>query len=138
MKIGLFFGSFNPVHTGHMIIANHLVHYTDMDEVWMVVSPQNPLKSKASLANNNDRYHLLQLAIDDNHKLRASNIEFWVAIIWLPLINGKIIICYLSITTSTFIIGLGMIWVSMLKILVCKYLIMYRCWISPLPLYAKL
>lgn len=76
MKIGLFFGSFNPVHTGHMIIANHLVHYTDMDEVWMVVSPQNPLKSKASLANNNDRYHLLQLAIDDNHKLRASNIEF--------------------------------------------------------------
>ena len=76
MKIGLFFGSFNPVHTGHMIIANHMVGYTDIDEVWMVVSPHNPLKNKASLANNNDRYFLVQLAIGDNHALRASNIEF--------------------------------------------------------------
>ncbi len=76
MKIGLFFGSFNPVHTGHMIIANHMVEYTDLDEVWMVVSPHNPLKNKASLANNNDRYFLVQLAIGDNHTLRASNIEF--------------------------------------------------------------
>lgn len=76
MKIGLFFGSFNPVHTGHLIIANHMVQYTDIDEVWMVVSPQNPLKNKASLANNNDRYYLIQLAIGENHNLRASNIEF--------------------------------------------------------------
>lgn len=76
MKTGLFFGSFNPVHTGHMIIANHMVQYTDIDEVWMVVSPHNPLKNKVSLANNNDRYYLLQLAIGDNHVLRASNIEF--------------------------------------------------------------
>lgn len=59
-----------------MIIANHMIQYTDMDEVWMVVSPQNPLKNKASLANNNDRYYLVQLAIGDNHALRASNIEF--------------------------------------------------------------
>ena len=59
-----------------MIIANHMVQYTGLDEVWMVVSPQNPLKNKTSLANNNDRYYLLQLAIGDNHVLRASNIEF--------------------------------------------------------------
>ncbi|MCZ2102493.1 MAG: nicotinate-nucleotide adenylyltransferase [Chitinophagales bacterium] len=76
MKVGLFFGSFNPIHIGHMIIANHMAEYTDMDEIWMVVSPQNPLKNKASLANNNDRYFLVQLAIGDNHALRASNIEF--------------------------------------------------------------
>ena len=76
MKIGLFFGSFNPVHTGHMIIANHLVEYTDLDQVWMVVSPHNPLKNKASLANDHDRLHLVQLAIGDHTKIKASNIEF--------------------------------------------------------------
>jgi nicotinate-nucleotide adenylyltransferase len=76
MKVGLFFGSFNPVHTGHMIIANHFVQYTDLDEVWMVVSPQNPLKNKASLAKDNDRLYLVQLAIGDNTKIKASNIEF--------------------------------------------------------------
>lgn len=76
MKVGLFFGSFNPVHTGHMIIANHFVQYTDLDEVWMVVSPQNPLKNKASLAKDSDRLHLVQLAIGDNLKIKASNVEF--------------------------------------------------------------
>ncbi len=76
MKVGLFFGSFNPVHTGHMIIANHFVQYTDLDEVWMVVSPQNPLKNKASLAKDSDRFHLVQLAIGDNTKIKASNVEF--------------------------------------------------------------
>lgn len=76
MKIGLFFGSFNPIHTGHMIIANHMVEYTDLSQVWMVVSPHNPLKEKASLANDNDRLHLVQLAIGDNPRLRASNVEF--------------------------------------------------------------
>lgn len=76
MKIGLFFGSFNPVHVGHMIIANHMAQNTDLDQVWMVVSPHNPLKSKASLAKDQDRYHLVQLAIGDNPKLRASNVEF--------------------------------------------------------------
>ena len=76
MKTGLFFGSFNPVHIGHMIIANHMIQYTDLKEVWMVVSPHNPLKSKASLAKDSDRLHLVQLAIDDNPHIKASNIEY--------------------------------------------------------------
>lgn len=76
MKIGLFFGSFNPVHTGHMIIASYMATHTDLDQVWMVVSPQNPLKPKATLANDYDRLHLVNLAIGDNPRLRASNIEF--------------------------------------------------------------
>ncbi len=76
MKIGLFFGSFNPVHVGHMIIANYMATYTDLDQVWMVVSPQNPLKPKSVLANDYDRLHLVRLAIGDNPQLRASNIEF--------------------------------------------------------------
>jgi len=76
MKTGLFFGSFNPVHVGHMIIANHMIQYTDLNEIWMVVSPHNPLKSKASLAKDSDRLHLVQLAIDDNPHIKASNIEF--------------------------------------------------------------
>lgn len=75
-KTGLFFGSFNPVHTGHMIIANFMATQTDLDEVWMVVSPQNPLKKKQSLARDHDRLHLVRLAIGDNAQLRASDIEF--------------------------------------------------------------
>ena len=76
MKTGLFFGSFNPVHTGHMIIANYMVTQTDLKEVWLVVSPQNPLKPKNSLARDYDRLHLVQLAIGDTPGLRASDIEF--------------------------------------------------------------
>jgi len=76
MNIGLFFGSFNPIHIGHMIIANHLVEYSDLDQVWLVVSPHNPLKQKSSLAKDHDRLHLVQLAIGDNPKLKASSIEF--------------------------------------------------------------
>lgn len=76
MKVGLFFGSFNPVHVGHMIIANYMATNSDLDQVWMVVSPQNPLKLKATLANDYDRLHLVRLAIGDNPYLRASNIEF--------------------------------------------------------------
>jgi len=76
MKIGLFFGSFNPVHIGHMIIANHMVEYTDLSQVWMVVSPHNPLKEKTSLARDSDRLHLVRLAIGDNPKIRVSNVEF--------------------------------------------------------------
>lgn len=75
-KTGLFFGSFNPVHIGHMIIANFMATQTDLSQVWMVVSPQNPLKQKASLASDYDRLHLVQIAIGDNPKLLASNIEF--------------------------------------------------------------
>ena len=75
-KIGLFFGSFNPVHVGHLIIANFMVTQTDLDQVWMVVSPHNPLKPKSSLAKDHDRLHLVHLAIGDNPKLKASDIEF--------------------------------------------------------------
>ncbi len=76
MKIGLFFGSFNPVHIGHMIIANHMVEYTEIDKIWMVVSPQSPFKKKQSLASNYDRYHLVTLAVGDNDRIRPSKIEF--------------------------------------------------------------
>lgn len=76
MLTGLFFGSFNPVHVGHMIIANHMVECTSMDQVWMVVSPHNPHKDKKSLANDYVRLDLVNLAIGDNPNLRASDIEF--------------------------------------------------------------
>lgn len=76
MKTGLFFGSFNPVHVGHLIIANYMATHTDLSEVWLVVSPQNPLKDKTSLAPERDRLHMLRLSIDDNPKLRASDVEF--------------------------------------------------------------
>jgi len=76
MKIGLFFGSFNPIHIGHMIIANYMATQTDLEKLWLVVSPQNPLKKKSSLARDYDRLHLARLAIDDNINLKASNIEF--------------------------------------------------------------
>jgi len=75
-KIGLFFGSFNPVHVGHMIIANYLINNTDLKQVWMVVSPHNPLKPKKSLARDYDRLHLVNLAIGDNLNIKASDIEF--------------------------------------------------------------
>ena len=75
-KTGLFFGSFNPVHVGHMILANFMATYTDMDEVWLVVSPQNPFKERASLARDHDRLHLVELAIGDTPNLKASNVEF--------------------------------------------------------------
>ena len=75
-KVGLFFGSFNPVHIGHMIIANYMATQTDLDKVWLVVSPQNPLKPKNTLARDYDRLHLVRLAIGDNPNLEASNIEF--------------------------------------------------------------
>lgn len=76
MHIGLYFGSFNPIHTGHLIIANHMIEYTDIDKVWFVVSPHNPLKDSHSLLNEYDRLHLVKLAIEDNPKFRASNVEF--------------------------------------------------------------
>lgn len=76
MHIGLFFGSFNPIHIGHLIIANHIVAYSDIDKLWFVVSPHNPLKDSNSLLNEYDRLHLVQIAIEDNPKFRASNIEF--------------------------------------------------------------
>jgi nicotinate-nucleotide adenylyltransferase len=76
MKIGLFFGSFNPVHVGHMVLANYMLEFTDLDRVWFVVSPQNPLKNKSTLLNEKQRLQMVELAIGDNTKLKASNIEF--------------------------------------------------------------
>lgn len=76
MKIGLYFGSFNPIHIGHLIIANHLLNETDLQKVWFVVSPQNPLKPSATLLNEYDRLHLVQIAIQDDERLKVSDIEF--------------------------------------------------------------
>ncbi len=76
MKIGLFFGSFNPIHHGHLIIANHIAMTENIDEVWLIVSPQNPFKKSGGLLNENHRFHLVQLAIEGEKKLRVSNIEF--------------------------------------------------------------
>ena len=76
MKIGLYFGSFNPIHTGHLIIANHIVNNTALQKVWFIVSPQNPLKPSISLLNEYHRLHFIQSSIDGENNLRASNIEF--------------------------------------------------------------
>jgi nicotinate-nucleotide adenylyltransferase len=76
MKIGLYFGTFNPIHVGHLVIANYMADYTDLDQVWLVVSPQNPLKVKSSLLPDFHRLAIVKAAIDDNPKLRASDIEF--------------------------------------------------------------
>ncbi len=76
MKIGLYFGSFNPIHIGHMIIANHVLSHCKIDRLWFVVSPHNPLKETSSLLNENHRLHLVRLAIENESKFKASNIEF--------------------------------------------------------------
>ena len=76
MKIGLYFGSFNPIHIGHLIIANHFQQFTDLDQVWFVISPQNPFKKKSSLANEFDRLDMVEIAIKDYTNLRACDIEF--------------------------------------------------------------
>jgi len=76
MKVGLFFGSFNPIHVGHLIIANYMADYTDFDEVWLVVSPQSPHKKKQSLLDDYHRLSLVKIAVEDNQKLRACDIEF--------------------------------------------------------------
>ncbi|MBC7722746.1 MAG: nicotinate-nucleotide adenylyltransferase [Pedobacter sp.] len=76
MKIGLYFGSFNPIHIGHLIIANHVANYTDVDQVWLVVSPRNPLKLSSLLLNEYSRLHLVKIAVEDNLKIKASDVEF--------------------------------------------------------------
>lgn len=76
MKVGLFFGSFNPVHIGHLIIANIMAETTDLDKVWMVVSPQNPLKPSKGLLHEFDRYDMVRAAVYDHYKIEASDIEF--------------------------------------------------------------
>lgn len=76
MKVGLYFGTFNPVHVGHLIIANFMADYTDLDKVWLVVTPQNPLKEKNTLLADHHRLALVRVAIEDNPHLVASDIEF--------------------------------------------------------------
>ncbi|PSK89335.1 nicotinate (nicotinamide) nucleotide adenylyltransferase [Taibaiella chishuiensis] len=76
MNIGLYFGSFNPIHTGHLIIASHVLEHSDLDKIWFVVSPHNPLKESHTLLNEYDRLHLAELAIKNNPRFRVSNVEF--------------------------------------------------------------
>lgn len=76
MKTGLYFGSFNPVHIGHMAIANFMVEFSDLEQLWFVVSPQNPLKDKQSLLQDYHRLEMVRLAVDDDDRFRASDIEF--------------------------------------------------------------
>jgi len=76
MNIGLYFGSFNPIHNGHLIIANHVLNTTDLAQVWLIVSPQNPLKKANSLLNEYHRLHLVKSAIEGEKNLKASSIEF--------------------------------------------------------------
>lgn len=76
MKIGLFFGSFNPIHIGHLIIANIMAETTDLKKVWMVVSPQNPLKPSKGLLHEFDRFDMVRAAVYDHYKIEASDIEF--------------------------------------------------------------
>ena len=75
-KIGLYFGTFNPIHIGHLVIANHMVNYTDLDEVWFVVSPLNPFKNKKILLDNYVRLEFVNRAIEGHDKLKVSDIEF--------------------------------------------------------------
>lgn len=75
MKIGLFFGSFNPIHTGHLIIANYMANYTNLNQVWLVVSPHNPLKEKSDLINMYDRLEMCKLAVENADHIRVSDVE---------------------------------------------------------------
>lgn len=76
MEIGLFFGSFNPIHHGHLIIANHILNNNIVDELWIIVSPQNPFKKSAGLLNENHRLNLVKTAVEEEKKIKANNIEF--------------------------------------------------------------
>jgi nicotinate-nucleotide adenylyltransferase len=76
MKIGLYFGSFNPIHTGHLIIASHIIEHTDLQKIWFVVSPQNPLKPSATLLNEYQRLNMVRLAVENDSRFNASDVEF--------------------------------------------------------------
>ncbi|MCF8713783.1 nicotinate-nucleotide adenylyltransferase [Joostella atrarenae] len=75
-KIGLYFGTFNPIHMGHLVIANHMVEFSDLDEVWLVVTPHNPLKKKSTLLDNHHRLEMVYRATEGYSKLKPSDIEF--------------------------------------------------------------
>ncbi|MCB0382316.1 MAG: nicotinate-nucleotide adenylyltransferase [Psychroserpens sp.] len=76
MKVGLYFGTFNPIHVGHLTIANHLAEYSDLDKIWFVVTPLSPFKKKSSLLDNRQRYEMVYRATEDYSKLEPSDIEF--------------------------------------------------------------
>jgi nicotinate-nucleotide adenylyltransferase len=76
MKIGLYFGTFNPIHIGHLIIANHMAEYSDLDQIWMVVTPHNPLKKKQTLLDDYHRLHMVRIATESFDKIEPSDIEF--------------------------------------------------------------
>ena len=76
MKIGLYFGTFNPIHIGHLIIANHFAEYSGLEQIWMVVTPHNPLKNKKTLLDDHERLELVNLATEDYPKIKPSDIEF--------------------------------------------------------------
>ncbi len=76
MKVGLYFGTFNPIHIGHLTIANHMAEYSDLDQIWMVVTPHNPHKKKSSLLDNNHRIEMVNIAVEDYQKIKSSRIEF--------------------------------------------------------------
>ncbi|MFZ4103347.1 MAG: nicotinate (nicotinamide) nucleotide adenylyltransferase [Sediminibacterium sp.] len=76
MKIGLFFGSFNPIHNGHLMVASYIANHTALQQIWLVVSPQNPHKTQSSLLNEYDRLHLAQLAVENDDQIKVSDIEF--------------------------------------------------------------
>jgi len=76
MKIGLFFGSFNPIHHGHLMVASFIANHTELKQIWLVVSPQNPHKTQSSLLNEYDRLHLAQLAVENDTQIKVSDIEF--------------------------------------------------------------
>lgn len=76
MNIGLYFGSFNPIHIGHLAIANYIVEFSDIEQLWFVVSPQNPFKKKSTLLDDYQRLELVNIAIDKDLRFKASNIEF--------------------------------------------------------------
>lgn len=76
MKIGLYFGTFNPIHIGHLIIANHLVEHSDLDKIWFVITPHSPFKKKSSLLDNYQRFEMVYRATESYDKLEPSNIEF--------------------------------------------------------------
>ncbi len=76
MKVGLYFGTFNPIHVGHLTIANHLAEFSDLDQVWFVVTPHSPFKKKSTLLDDNHRYQMVLRATEDYPKLKPSDIEF--------------------------------------------------------------
>src|SRR5437762_8585846 len=76
MKIGLYFGSFNPIHVAHLIISNYILNETDIEKIWFIISPQNPFKKESNLLNEYHRLHLVRLATEEDNRIKSSDIEF--------------------------------------------------------------